>query len=123
MNQFKSAAITRNRIEKLLKEVDYKNPMSIGDIYPQIPEAKNLAQVSDSVKVLHHQGKLMRIREGKAYKYWANSPLGHGVPPVNLCKKEMEKVVKEASARTEVRVEENRIIIEHPKCRVVVDLL
>ena len=68
------------------------------------------------------------MREGSAYYYWGKSAVA--ASPVGLSlEAEIEPIGPThelkpiQTARPEIRVEKDRIIIEHAKCRIIVELL
>ena len=107
---------------------------TIAEIYKALADkAANEVQVGSTLSYYYKKGVLSRMREGKSYYYW-----GKGAQPANpvglstqaaeveakVVKAMVHTLTKELPAnRPEIRVEANRIIIEHAKCRIIVELL
>ena len=109
---------------------------TIAEIYKALADkATNEVQVSSTLGYYYKKGVLSRMREGKSYYYWGKgaqpaNPVGLSPAPKAEFTPEVEAQIYKALAllpdkteRPEIRVEANRIIIEHPKCRIIVELL
>lgn len=70
---FKDAALAQAAIFSHLQMSSVEAPSSIYDIHNALkddPHVKNLQQISDYIKRLRDLKLVLRIREGKMYKYW-----------------------------------------------------
>lgn len=115
MNQISENALQyQNILEYLKKESSIKNPLTIDDLFQILGnKVRSRAQVRDAVRKYYENSKfLRRIREGQNYKYWYEPRTGEYQPNNS----------KATHIKPEVIVEKDRIIIEHPSCRVIVEL-
>ena len=110
---------------------------TIAEIYKALADkAANEVQVGSTLSYYYKKGVLSRMREGKSYYYWgkgavSTSPVGLSpvpseewiTPEVRTKIDKVIALVPDKTDRPEIRVEANRIIIEHAKCRIIVELL
>lgn len=143
--QMRMAAIQYDKILAYVrKNATVENPLTGLRVFEALrTEVRNRAQVSDALASCTKGKLLFSVRTGAEISYWPN-PAKIKLPRSRkvythvkqlIAKNEAVKPVLEAPTsvlqsiakekvflRPEIRVEENRIIIEHPKCRVIVEL-
>lgn len=129
------------RILKFIKAILPSAPLSAKQIYEVLKaDVTGMQQVLDTLVYYYNKGELSRIREGGRYLYWGKQASPAGLSPVqpkeilksgypfSLSLVQPNPAVTPAvpqrhiSGRPEIRVEQDRIIIEHAKCRIVVEL-
>lgn len=122
-----------HRILDYVKAIPASTPKSIAEVYSDLRDKiSNETQVSSTLQYYHKKGEVYRMREGHSHYYWGKpasatpsnaSPAGLSPEPIGPTH-ELTPIGKtQHTARPEIRVEANRIVIEHAKCRVIVELL
>ena len=124
-NLIGQAARQLEKIREYLEKVPPSKPVSIEDAWLVLQhDAKNKLQVKGQIERLHGLGKLKRIREGREYFYWARAMEKPGEPVPTQAEPAPKAEARPRDIRDvpEIRVDQDTIIIEHPKCRIIVEL-
>lgn len=134
MNDLIGEAVrTTERIRQFVAGIPSTAPLSIKQIAQRLgDQISGEHQVINVVNYMYHgQGTASRIREGREYKYWGKvkttAPVVktdteeikvEAISPVSepLLKADQDRLVPE------IRVEKDKIVIEHALCRIVVEL-
>ena len=141
------------RIVNYAKSIPAGERKTIKEIYDELKHhVTSEGQVGSTLQYYHKKGDLSRMREGLAHYYWgkgavSTSPVGlspepigptHELKPIAKAAEEepswltpevrtrIDKaiaLVPDKTNRPEIRVEADRIIIEHAKCRIIVELI
>lgn len=134
------------RIVNYAKALPADQRKTIKEIYSALKaNITSEGQVGSTLQYYHKKGDLSRMREGQSHYYWGKgavsaSPTGLS-PSLEIeaaapIEKKESWIMPEISARIdkaitmsrelskpEIRVEKDHIIIEHAKCRIIVELL
>ena len=124
------------RIVKYVKSIPAGERKTIKEIYDELKQyVTSEGQVGSTLQYYHKKGDLSRMREGLAHYYWGKNAVPSNASPVGLSPEpigpthELKPIAKPVALvpaktdRPEIRVEADRIIIEHAKCRIIVELL
>ena len=124
-----------HRILDYVKALPANKRETIKEIYSALKDSiTSEGQVGSTVQYYHKKEQLSRAREGASHYYWGKraQPAQPAQPasPVGLSTQaDLEPIgptheIKPIQTnRPEIRVEKDRIIIEHAKCRIIVELL
>lgn len=120
------------RILNFAKSIPAGERMTVKQIYDKLKnQVTNEAQVGSTLSYYCKKGYLSRMREGVMHYYWGkNVVAASNASPAGLSPEAKIEPIGPThelkpiqTARPEIRVEKDRIIIEHAKCRIIVELL
>lgn len=103
--------------------ITIKNPCTVREAYLQLKDVvRNELQVRDTIRKFNSKKIILSIAEGRHMKYWFNAESLPYVPHARVKKEQVpqEKPI-DTHQKPEIRVEENKIVIEHAKCRIIVE--
>ena len=121
------------RIVNYAKSIPAGERKTIKEIYDELKQyVTSEGQVGSTLQYYHKKGDLSRMREGLSH-YWGKGAVSASALPSNASPAGLSpepigpthelKPIATRPARPEIRVEADRIIIEHAKCRIIVELL
>ena len=121
------------RIVNYAKSIPAGERKTIKEIYDELKHhVTSEGQVGSTLQYYHKKGDLSRMREGLSH-YWGKGAVSASALPSNASPAGLSpepigpthelKPIAARTARPEIRVEADRIIIEHAKCRIIVELL
>lgn len=97
------------------------NPLTVGEAYTLLKDkVRNETQVRDTIRKYNLTKQFLRIEEGNHVRFWFNSDSTIFPQKTKHPKLQTAPILKQI--KPEIIVEKDRIIIEHPLCRVIVEL-
>lgn len=109
----------------LMNETSFLKPLSIHSMFKKIESSvRNETQVRDAIRKYFDQGIVSRVRDDKGFVYWWRDNSDKTEPFFAEVKKPelTMKIPASTVVKPTVTVTKDKIIVEHPACRVVIDL-
>ena len=127
---FKDSALAYAEVLKYLRSQKPGDAKTIDQIWldlSHISFMRNTQQVADAVKSYYAKGWLGRMREGRAFVYWAKSSVPSAEPYALKALSLLEPAPADAVSKScdtnkpEIIVTDNSIVINHAKCKITIE--
>lgn len=123
---FKDSALAYAEVLKYLRSQKPGDAKTIDQIWldlSHISFMRNTQQVIDAIKSYYAKGWLGRMREGRAFVYWAKSSVPSAEPYALKALSLLEPAPAPAPAtnKPEIIVNDNSIVINHAKCKITIE--